>query len=373
MPEGCRIHLTPLSLDVVERTGEAWRDLAAAAADPNPFFDPMMLEPAVRAFGSGGAELLTVRDGRRLIGLAPFQRAVRFGKFPSLHLSTYDFPHLYYGAPLVRAGEEDRFVDALYDWLDSADGVDFLSLPLMRTASPVFRAMRARAEETGRDFETVGGFDRALAWGGGCGALRDAPAGSALGKGSAKKLRAKRRKLAAQGEARYEILRDAEEAQSWLDAFLRMERAGWKGVVGTAFSCDPRDEAFARDLIDNAARAGRLRFARLTVDGRTIASSIDVFAGGCGFALKIAHDPAFDAYSPGVLLEQDNLADIEADPRAVWIDSCAAPDHSVLNRLWTARTHLAHAVVGRDAMLAKLKMRTVFSIRRARRALSGAA
>ncbi|MEK8227874.1 hypothetical protein NKG05_19880 [Oerskovia sp. M15] len=50
-------HSRVLSIvDLSDQEIEAWRVLAAAAAEPNPYFEPEMLVPAVRAL-SGGADL----------------------------------------------------------------------------------------------------------------------------------------------------------------------------------------------------------------------------------------------------------------------------------------------------------------------------
>ena len=49
-----------------------WRDLAANAAEPNPFFSPALLIPALEAFADETVRIAIVRDERgRLIALAP--------------------------------------------------------------------------------------------------------------------------------------------------------------------------------------------------------------------------------------------------------------------------------------------------------------
>src|SRR5215467_10628676 len=48
----------------LERHVSAWEDLAAAALEPNVFYEPWMLMPAIRAYGGGRAFRFVLTFGR---------------------------------------------------------------------------------------------------------------------------------------------------------------------------------------------------------------------------------------------------------------------------------------------------------------------
>src|SRR5215475_10564242 len=51
---------------------QSWQELAAAAAEPNPFYEPWMLLPALRSFArSERVQVVLVFRGERLDGLFP--------------------------------------------------------------------------------------------------------------------------------------------------------------------------------------------------------------------------------------------------------------------------------------------------------------
>jgi CelD/BcsL family acetyltransferase involved in cellulose biosynthesis len=54
--------------------------------------------------------------------------------------------------------------------------------------------------------------------------------------------------------------------------------------------------------------------------------------------MKVAYDEELAAHSPGMQLEVASLELFEQDRRAAWMDSCAAPDNELINRLWPERT-----------------------------------
>ena len=54
------------------------------------------------------------------------------------------------------------------------------------------------------------------------------------------------------------------------------------------------------------------------------------------FGFKTAFDERFARFSPGVLLQLENL-DLLDRPQVEWCDSCAAPDHPMIDGLWSGR------------------------------------
>ena len=61
---------------------------------------------------------------------------------------------------------------------------------------------------------------------------------------------------------------------------------------------------------------------------------------GQSYGFKICYDEAHSRYSPGVLMEIDLLSALEGMGASDFVDSCAAPDHPMINSLWPDRRRL---------------------------------
>ena len=73
------------------------------------------------------------------------------------------------------------------------------------------------------------------------------------------------------------------------------------------------------------------------VAGRPVAMKCNFLAGRGSFAFKIAFDEDYAHFSPGMLLEIENIRRLHATADIGWMDSCAVPDHFMINRLWPDR------------------------------------
>src|SRR6185295_3696806 len=128
-----------------------------------------------------------------------------------------------------------------------------------------------------------------------------------------KELRRQRNRLGELGHLESRLLEDPSELPAWCDAFLALEQAGWKGRVGTALAAAPAAERFFREALAGAWDAGRLQFRRLDLDGRPIAMLVNFLCAPGSFSFKTAFDENYAHYSPGVLIQLDNLAILD-DP-----------------------------------------------------------
>src|SRR6185436_15718227 len=107
---------------------------------------------------------------------------------------------------------------------------------------------------------------------------------------------------------------------------------------------DRLDRRGAALLHAPAARRGRLMMLGLRLAGRWIALKCNFLSGEGSFAFKIAYDEEYARFSPGTLLELENIRRFHAQPELRWMDSCADPDHFMANRLWLDRRGLADLV-----------------------------
>ena len=96
-----------------------------------------------------------------------------------------------------------------------------------------------------------------------------------------------------------------------------------------------------RDALSGAYARGQLDISALRIDGRAIAMLVQLIgigAGGqrAGFSFKTAFDEAYARFSPGVLLQRENLS-LVGERNLAWVDSCAAQDHPMIDSLWRER------------------------------------
>jgi hypothetical protein len=86
-----------------------------------------------------------------------------------------------------------------------------------------------------------------------------------------------------------------------------------------------------------AFERGRLLMLGLFLDGRPIALKCNFLTPPGSFAFKIAFDESYSQQSPGVLLEMANVEHLHQARPVRWMDSCAAAEHFMINRLWRER------------------------------------
>lgn len=339
----------------------AWRDLAANAAEPNPFYGPALLLPALSAFAGPEVRIAIARDGcGRLIALAPLAPESGYSRLPVRYIATWMHPHCFFAAPLIRKGREREALAALFD-LAGKEGA-FFRLRHLDAEGPLFAAAHAVAEETGRRTALSNPYQRALLKGG---YETGAYLQTALRGKKRKELRRLRNRLEEEGAVAFETLRDRAALGAWGEAFLALERAGWKGREGTAIGCDPAASGFFGAALEAAFDAGSLRFHRLSHGGKPIAMIVNFIEAGAGYSFKIAYDEDYARYSPGVMLEIEMMTTLESEPLLSFIDSCAKRDHPMINSLWRERRTIAALNVSRRDTPSKVLFRILTDLEKA--------
>ena len=91
-----------------------WQALADEAAEPNPFYEPWMLLPALEAYGvPGDFACAAVRLDGRLAALFPLQLEARWRALPVRALRSWRHRNMLVGTPLVEAKRPARALLAL--------------------------------------------------------------------------------------------------------------------------------------------------------------------------------------------------------------------------------------------------------------------
>jgi len=318
----------------IDSLAAEWIGLAAAASEPNAFAEHWFVAASLRTLGQGrDVRLVEVRRGGRLIGILPVSIETGYARLPVRHLENWLHPQSFLGTPLVAAGEEKAFWTAVVAVLGEADWAPgLLHLKGLAEDGPVQRALAGAVVH--REMRAFLRSDLSP----------EAYYEQAVRPKKRKEIRRLKSRLAELGEIEAKALSDAAELPAWCDTFLALEKAGWKGKEGSALACNPRTERFFREALAGAEAAGRLQFLRLDVGGRTIAMLVNFLTPPGSFSFKTVFDEDYARFSPGVLIQLENLA-ILTRGDVQWMDSCAVEDHPMIDSLWTERRAIVRVTV----------------------------
>jgi hypothetical protein len=353
MNSGVRVEVAE-SVEALVPHQAAWAALGLEAVEPNVFYEPCFLLPALRAFATPGDLLVVLvfvdpppaqRNGApELLGVFPLERRHTAPRLRQVartlsqslsHLRLWADEYTYLAVPLLRRGRAAETMTAFLDWLAAqkyaAPILEINPLPLggQFQAALIEELGRRSGQLYVRERDTRALFDP------------DCDAATYLGRVLPSKDRREfarqRKRLQELGQVDMVALEPGGDAATWAEQFLALEAGGWKGKNGTAFACKERDARFFREMFAASFAAGRLRSTALRLDGKPLAIQLTFHAGQGAYGFKTAYDEAYSKYGPGTLLEIDLIERTIADPTVRWIDSCAVRDHALFNRIYGER------------------------------------
>ena len=332
-----------------------WPALAEMAASDNPFFDPGFLGPAAEGLGAEIETLAVKAQDGGLAGLLPLV-AARVGRIaPALAVWVHEYGPL--GTPVVADASTSETAAALIEGaLERAGAARALLIPYLPVEGPIPAAVAAMAAADSRSVTRIDSHARA--------ALDRTVDGTdprqALRKRRRKEYTRQMRRLGEIGPVTIEhAIAPADIAKSF-DEFLALETAGWKGRRGTAMTKRPEIAAFARRAIENLAPRGAASILTLRVGERPAAMLICLHQHRTALTWKIAYDETLARFSPGALLMLEAPSLLFANDRITRIDSCAAPNHPMVDHLWAGRLHLTSLVIGprKDRLITRVGLAT---------------
>ncbi len=314
---------------------DAWDRLAADAVEPNSFAESWFLQPALEQFDPAGrTQLFTLWDGDLLCGLMPVSSQPRYGRWPMPHVQNWLHHNSFLGTPLVRAGYEEMFWETFLAELDARPGqAVFAHFNLLAVGSVMTCALEKVCTRQRRRWALVHRIERALLE---RGLSPEAYWDAAVRTKKRKELRRQRNRLSEEGEVTF--FRDQNDAglAEWTGQFLDLEKRGWKGENGSALACAPETSALFAKVLKGAAAMGRLERLDLRLDGKPLAMLVNFHCAPGSFSFKTAFDEDYARFSPGVLLQKENL-EMLSNASITWCDSCATEGHPMIDSLWTGR------------------------------------
>jgi len=309
-----------------DKHADAW-DGAARAADAF-YLGHAWLRAWWNAFGKGRLHLGILRQGDRVVGLAPWRR--RAG--------------LWLGLPV-------RLVESLFN-ADAVGSDVYLEEPRRRSAELLLDGLADEPWDVLR-LRCTPADSLSIA------ALRDAAAGRGLAsygrprqhwpyitvgedwetflagrsRNFRRTLRHKRNRLAGEiSEARYDCLAGPPDIEAALPEVMQVALRSWSGREGSSIA-SPGARRFYEPALRALARAGALRLWTLRLEGRLAAFEVHVPWQRRVAELKGAYDHEFARLSPGSLLEAHALEALFRDGSCEHVDLLGDAEDYKLN--WT--------------------------------------
>ncbi|NJM31003.1 MAG: GNAT family N-acetyltransferase [Rhizobiales bacterium] len=174
-----------------------------------------------------------------------------------------------------------------------------------------------------------------------------------------KEYRRLRARLGEEGKLENLSLAKNDDAGKWAAELLALEAAGWKSTKKTALAADPGMAFALADACRGLHAAGKLRFWKLELDGRAIAMMYAIAEGANAWLCKIAYDEAYSRFSPGVLLLLDATEALFNDPSIKFADSCAIPNHPMIDNIWRDRIDVADILLA-PRQVSAVRFKTTF-------------
>ncbi len=312
----------------------AWRELSDSALEPNPFFDPDFVMPAVEKLDSSGVGLLVSKEDGGWTACMPVRRARGWRRVPATGLVAWKHLYCFLGTPLLHPDRAKEGMRALLG--EGLRHGRFLGLDLIATDGPANDAFEAAVGELGLRPVDQRRYERAT--------LERRPEPDeylALKPKHRRNFERLRRRLEEGVGAELELRDRSLEPEAW-EEFLRIEASGWKGEdgTGTAFATLGHS-AFFLDVCRRLSSRGMLQLLSAEAGDVRVAMLCSLISGDSAFTFKIAANVDYLEHSPGVQVEILYLPRFHSDERLRLVDSCAEAGNEMINRLWRDRRGIA--------------------------------
>ncbi len=336
--------------DELERLVPAWDELALRAIAPNAFYESWFLLPALK-YLADAEDLYFVavfgpqdRSGSAALwGFFPVQFHRGRLALPFRCLSFWQHEYCFLTVPLIDRQRVNVTLDLFWRWFESNPfKAHVLDTNHILGEGPFHHEWSEFV--LGRGTFTLSDYARAMLLPSETGA--EGYLNSRVSRKHLDEFRRLERRLGEKGVLRYRQIDELSALDTFLDQFISIEARGWKGAGGGgAFARQATHEAFFRQITRAAYERGRAMLLELSLDGRPIALKHNLLAGEGGFTFKIAFDEQFSRFSPGLLLELENIRYVHSSPHIHWLDSCASPRHPMANRIWGGRRTIRRSLI----------------------------
>jgi CelD/BcsL family acetyltransferase involved in cellulose biosynthesis len=279
---------------------DQWDGLVRSRPRPSPFLLHAWLVEWWRHYGEGGelAVHVAYRDGR-LVGALPLCLRTKHG----LRVLSFVGGDTALADLLVADGERPEVAAALAERAASA-GQDFADLSGLPAGSRLVEALGPSALTLIERSEAPV-LDLSAGW--------DAVYRSKLGSKRRNHHRRRRRQLAELGRVDVEVARTPAELEQALEDAFRLHLLRWNGRPDGSGFASPVGMSFHRATVQELALLDVPRIVTLKIDGRPVAFHYYLALEGRMYVHRIAFDPAFGRFSPGLVNTLDAIETAAAE------------------------------------------------------------
>ena len=351
-------------VDIMAVPQAAWSDLAARSVEANGFYYPIWARAVAGRDTEHGVRALLAWDGparTKLIGLLPVVSAWRALSLPLPVLVAWQ-AYAPLTTPLLDRDMTEPAARALVAAARKAGALALL-LPALAEDGPAASALRAAMADTKSSGFAFNRHQRAL-----LDATQDGDTAiqASLGAKKVKELRRQRNRLTDDGEVVFKLAEPGAETATALDAFLKLEASGWKGITGTALAQSEGDAAFMRNAVPHLVNDGAAQVATLSSGDNVVAAGVLLRHLRRGYFFKIAYDENAAKTSPGVQITLDITRKLCADGAIDDVDSIAISNHPMIDKIWRARLAISDLIVPTGTTVRRLPLASVSSRRATR-------
>jgi hypothetical protein len=319
-------------VEALPRLSERVARLAERSLEPNPFFLPEFLAPAMQALGGKGLKLAAFFDREDLRLFAPV--IVHGGRFIGApKLSVWTHPYAPLGAPLIERDMGPQAGESMIAHL-KATGRKLLSIPELPLEGPVSRYLQDAARRQGfaigaaREFRPIlhahaGEDPRAF--------------DQMVSQRRRRELDRQLRRLCDTGSVSFMSATSPSDVEAAFNLFIALEASGWKGRRGTALQRRRAIHDFAHAAVMRLAQNGRAAIDILRVGDRPVAALIRLDHAGLSIPWKIAFDEDFSGFSPGRQLICDETRRWLRAPGVRRVDPVCEEGNALFAGLWQER------------------------------------
>lgn len=294
MPQVISIEIVKGSA-AIEAMRDEWKNLFAES-DPSPFLTWEWLTAWYRFFGDGSTPfILKAYRGGSLIGILPLRRIVnRILGIASTRLALLGDEHggADYLDVIASTDNRDRVADAFADHLLNVEtGADAIIFKNLSASSPLRKSLQAADQY----FERKGFICPQINLNGGWPAVL-----ANCRRTSNFKRRLKQLERLPGFEFR--SVTRADLIPGAFQRFIELHNSRWSPNGGSDLSGGPRLLSFHKEVIDQMAGTGLLRFDELWVKEYCVASAYAFDNGRTFFYFNAGYDPAWASHSVGLVL-----------------------------------------------------------------------
>jgi len=351
------------TLDELTQFSTDWDELARCAVEPNIFYESGAVLAAIRHLATTWRiccvfvylDCVENRDiGRTLIGFFPFQRSIKGPKGTISCYQSLNYICCYLSTPLVHRDHLHDALSSLLGWMDTApDGVRLFGLYKISGDGEIAAQLTALLRARRQPNVVESSFFRAFI------SVSERTGdylSKALPRKKIKEYRRQRKRLSELGCLTINTVAKDENG-TWAKLFLDLEAKGWKGRRGDALKISSATRGFFQDLVEHFSSRDRAILQHMRLGEISIAMKCSFISadGNGSFAFKIAFDEEFAKFSPGVLLELENIRYLQDRPGSLmWMDSCADPNHPMIDHLWRERRNITYVLCGCRSIVGRI-------------------